>query len=766
MGKKSTALALSQRKTLPAVNEAASLRDLWIGTAEFAELAGIDERNARKAAFRSLNGHIWHGTTLEVRAIDGCGGKGGKAYQVYVPSLPADLRATWQKRNPSALESPTAEAVALPAPAVIDTGIAARVAERDWKLAIIAPALVFEKGSQGRAEVLRDIASRTHRDVNGKLATYSIDTLRDWCAIAKAGDHSLLARPRRTDAGALRCLINRTWDKACPLPSTEKQRIADNIRTHIRGLWRECGRGEKKIASLASSKLLELSKAAGWHDATLPLCAVGLHVVRAESAVRLVAIKDKDAKKWFNNYIPRIHRSRDGLRPMDIVIGDVHPVDILLTREDGSEATARMIAWLDLATNDIFYSLVLLQRGKGITQAHITRSFVDMVQAWGLPRWLYFDNGKEYEGRELIEGFLALQGLVEGFHAFMIGAQEIDAALGMDEVAEAPPPVTRAKPYNAPAKAIEGMFSALEKFLAMIPGHIGGDRMRKKTHNVGKAPKPFPGTWDEFGMAIADAVAFYRNEPQRGTMGGKSVNDRRREAIAAGWQPVTAHRSVMLFAFARVERVRVHTGGIQLGGEWFQDDVLVPIIGEMIEVRYAAWDGDSALWIDPNGRPVLIGKAAYFHPMDRAGAKEQGRLVGLQNEAMRALAANVPKVDLLAEMARNNAAMPPPPETPPGTPVTLAGEAGHIVKVIEEGMRKPSVPARKLPPLAILHPKTGEVLAPAQREPEPAAAPLDLFALPPPKRPKADASGNAPAFDLYQLLANTPSINSDENEQE
>ena len=236
---------------------------IWIGTAALALLAGIIERNAREAVFRCLNGGTWRGTKLEVRVVEGAGGKGNKALQEYVPSLPADLRATWQKLNPSALESPTAEAVALPAPAVIDTGIAARVAERDWKLAIIAPALVFEKGSQGRAEVLRDIASRTHRDVNGKLATYSIDTLRDWCAIAKAGDHSLLARPRRTDAGALRCLINRTWDKACPLPSTEKQRIADNIRTHIRGLWRECGRGEKKIASLASSKLLELSKAAG-----------------------------------------------------------------------------------------------------------------------------------------------------------------------------------------------------------------------------------------------------------------------------------------------------------------------------------------------------------------------------------------------------------------------------------------------------------------------------------------------------------------------
>jgi len=335
-------------------------------------------------------------------------------------------------RNSGALTAQIVPALALPAPAIIDQNIASRVAEREWKLAIIAPALVFKKGTKGRAETLRDIADRKHRDIHGKTVTYSIDTLRDWCALVEANDHGNLARPRRRDAGKRRNFVNRIWDKACPLPDTEKLRLADEIRAYLKGLWKECGKGEKKITSLGTTKLLELSLAAGWQGATLDACTVGLHAVRAERNCGLLSIKEKDAKKWFNHFIPRIHRTRPD-KPMDIVIGDVHPVDILVLRNDGSEATARMIAWLDLATNDFFYSLVLLPKGKGITQAHITRSFVDLVQAWGLPSCLYFDNGTEYEGCELIDGFRALQGLVEGFHAFMIGASEIDTALGIDK---------------------------------------------------------------------------------------------------------------------------------------------------------------------------------------------------------------------------------------------------------------------------------------------------------------------------------------------
>lgn len=738
-----------------------SVAHLWITTEELSEIAGISRQKSHEAMLRCLNGGTWRKHRLEVRTAEGEGGQGGKSLQVYIPSLPANLLAIWHKRHPGALDTPKAEPIALPAPATIDAGIGARIAERHWKLSIVAPALAYKKGSRGRAAMLREIAATPHPGLNGSRKKIAISTLRAWVAEIDRGNEKALARPARVDRGRHRGFVNQRWDKACPLPEPEKRRIASEIEAYICGLWGEGANSERKINSLASTRLAELSRAAGWQNATPDLCAPGLYLVRLHRGHRLVATQKKDAKAFHDHFTPRIHRSREGLKPLDIVIGDVHPDDIPIPRRDGSSATARVIAWLDLATNCFYYTLVLLPKGRGITQAHIVQSFVDMVREWGLPRALYLDNGSEYKFGPWIEGFRKLQGLVEAWHSFqfhLCGAAEIDALTGEGEDAPGPlPAVTRARPYNAPAKAIEGMFAALSKFTAMIEGYIGGDRMRKRTHKLGAAPKPFPGTWDEYQDNYAEAVAFYHNEKQGGTMEGKSPNERLGEAIGAGWRPIKVGPEILLAAFADKVRVRVHTGGIQPGaGEtcWYFDDALIPVIGQMIEVQFAKWDDRFALWIDATGKYVLIPKAAAYHPMDRAGAIEQGRRAGLQNAEIRRLKETAPRLDLMAEVARHNAALPPRPQTPAGVPIMLDGEMQRTAKAIEAGKNLPAAAVKRLAPGEYVdgHGEIRSIFPPAP-PPAPAAPGIPhiadfLAGRVPPKTPKPDASADAPGLDV------------------
>ncbi len=769
MASNTAELVASKPATLPGPVETLNHDGLWIGSRELASIAHIIDRNAREALFRALNNHAWRGASLEVRAIEGAGGRAGKALQVYVPSLPAALRAIWHKRNPGALKAPAIAPIEAAAPTAIDVGIGGRVAEMKWKLAIVAPALMHPRGTRARAAVLADIASREHPGLNGTPVQIAVDTMRDWLAKVEGGNEKALARPRRADAGKRRYFVNAKWDKTCPLPDTAKRPIADAIEGFIRGLWREATNSEGKVNALASAELQGLSRAAGWHDA--PLIRPGLHLVRRLSPSRLVGIKEKDAKRFHDQYTPRIHRRRPDY-PMDIVIGDVHPVDVLLTREDGTEGTARMIAWLDLANNDLFYTLVLLQKGKGITQAHIAASFVDMVQAWGLPRTLYLDNGSEYQWAEMIAGFEKLQGLCEGFRVFIAGTEDIDAAAGIEgdsaATEQAPRATVRAKPYNAQAKAIEGVFSALEKFIALIPGYIGGNRMKKKTHNVGKKPAPFPGSFEDFEQgAFAEAVAFYRNEPQRGTMGGKSPNERKRAAIAAGWKPgASVPRESFLFAFAKPYQVRVHPGGIQIEAEWFNCDELIPEMGSKIDVWYAKWDGSFALWITPDGTAVLIQRETDYHPLDIAGAKEQSRRAGIQTANVRRLAAISPHVDTVAAMARYNAALPLPPETPAGPEIKLEPEARALMDAIQEGADTVTAPPGKLPHLTYREDKTGEVVHPARIAPAPDAERFDIWDTPPPQKTKTDASADAPVFDFLAELVKNPPLNDQAKETE
>jgi hypothetical protein len=811
---KSAGSAISRIGTAEAGNDctASGREGLWISTKDLAELAEISQRAASDAALRGLNEKLWRGALLEVMTKKGGRGPGRKALQVYVPSLPKVLRDRWIDQNPGILDpipSPAA-AIDAPIPVKLDAGLADRIIAMNWKADIVTPALIWPKGSHQRAAALADIAAREHRAPNGKTRRFAVDTLRDWIAKVEGDTPASLARKHRADAGGRRWLICRQWDHACPLPAPTKTRIAEEVETYIRSLWRSWG-SARKINSLASTKLQELGRAAGWHDA--PLIAPGLYLVRRHSEMRMVNIRDNDAKKFFDIFTPRIHRSRDSLKPMEIVVGDVTPINIPLLRDDGTLVYPRMIAWLDWATGDSYYSIVVPGKGSGVTQAHVTASFVDMCMAWGLPERLYLDNGSEFKWEVMEKAFAELQGLVGAFRAFIVSVNEIASVIDDEEAdaqtetatprnaitgslpsperllpaptdpekrlpaiagatstavtAAARDPTTHAKPHNAPAKPVEGMFSALEKFLAAIPGYVGGNRMRKKTQNVGKAPKPFPGNLQQYEAAIAQAVAFYRNEQQRGTMGNKSPNQRKQEAFAAGWCPVRVDRETFLYAFSDVRKARVQNGGIEVDGSWFDHDKLLPLRTTIIEYRYAKWDGQHVLWRAPEGDWIIINKVRLYHPMDTAGAVEQGRMVKVQREHIKLLADSAPVLDQVAEMARHNAALQPPPETPAGMTIKLAGEAGKAVEVIRTAAKTPAR-VEKLPPLAIKHPKTGEIMEPQPPSERATVEPAipDIRSVPPPEKKKPDASANAPGFDIYALLTQQPPLNHQAKETE
>ncbi|NJM31325.1 MAG: hypothetical protein HC855_15680 [Rhizobiales bacterium] len=78
------------------------------------------------------------------------------------------------------------------------------------------------------------------------------------------------------------------------------------------------------------------------------------HLIQRERDYRRVAIHRRD-NKAYDDAKPRIRRTRDGLLPMDLVFGDVHPIDIPVLRDDKTMAHARLVAFLDIATNRLFY---------------------------------------------------------------------------------------------------------------------------------------------------------------------------------------------------------------------------------------------------------------------------------------------------------------------------------------------------------------------------------------------------------------------------
>ena len=633
---------------------------VWISAEDLARLAGIEDRNARAALASCANGGTWRKHALKVRTKDGGPASAQNPYLVHVDSLPPALAGKYAERvarmRPPA---PVKLGPAIEMPDKIDPKAAKKLAEMEWKLKILAPALEFGEGSPGRAEWLRELAGRAHVGLDGKPKRISLRTLQEWITRIKKGQsvYALLRKDRLDKPD--RNVISRRWDGACPLPLEDKWTIGREIQEHVRGLWAE-GLGWRQVEELASSKLMQVSRAAGWAEATYEQCRVGRTYVEKHSETKLIAVKRKDAKRWHDQYVPRVKRSRGGLRPGDIVVGDVHPVDVIVCRADGSEATYRLIGWLDIATGDLFSTLVLLEKGKGITQAHIAESFAAMVEAWGLPRLLMLDNGSEYSWSELERGFRELAMLARGFKQTMniLVREDDDAAPFMDDpedsIDDRETPILRALPHRPASKPIEGIFAVLERILMQaFPGWIGGDRMNKKTHQMGKAPKPFPGTPEAFEGKFFEALRYWRTR-ERPSWGGRSV-DQVRDTFQrdGGPLPPSMPREALVFALSEELTRKVGTWGVEAGGEWYRSAALLKYTGQKVTIRHAKCAPDYIFMMGEQKMPVLVGRLPVHGYTDGKGARHQTAMNNLLNAHVRELEATTRKVDVLAEMSRH-----------------------------------------------------------------------------------------------------------------
>lgn len=628
---------------------------VWVDAARLAELAGVTEQAIRLGITKCVTGGTWRNHALQVRTKDGGPASARNPYLVHVDSLPPALAGAYYERHAKAVQPVEVKTgPALPMPTTLDPKAARKHAEARWKLEILLPALEFPKGSRARGQAIKDIARVTHTDLAGKRRKIGARTLQEWIQkLEEADDPAVLARKDREEKPE-RTIICRAWDAACPLPHETKLAIAADLRGYVRGLWAKMP-GHTVIEQLASSKLTKACLAAGWAAATYELCRVGRHFVEKHSETRILYIKDKDAKRWSDEFIPRIKRTREGMRPGDLVVGDVHPVDILVRRADGSEATPRLIGWYDLATGDLFCTLVLLDKGKGITQAHIAASFAAMVEEWGLPKALLLDNGSEYSWAELEAGFAALASMAKGFD-FMI--REDDEATPVFEESgdgdERENPIIRAMPYRASSKPIEGIFAVLERtLLRAFPGWIGGDRMNKRTHKVGEAPRSFPGTADDFEAAFFESLRFWRTMERR-SFGGRSVNQVRDAFQRDGGRlPPSVQRAALVAALSESIKRPVTPSGAEIGGLLYRSEALIRHIGETMTFRYAKWSPEYVFYIGEGNSLVQVPLAPVYNYTDGQGARHQALLTKIQNQHVRQLRATTKKVDPLVEMSRH-----------------------------------------------------------------------------------------------------------------
>ncbi|WP_162242031.1 Mu transposase C-terminal domain-containing protein [Methylobacterium sp. Leaf125] len=542
-----------------------------------------------------------------------------------------------------------------------------------WWAQFLRPILSLPKGSRERRAA---ISTRAGVEVCGPQSKWFAPSLRDIeRKVKKAEDHGLkgLMRKRRETKPESRLILTKRWDAATAgLDDALRAEIAREVRQRIRDLWGG-GAAYSVVQRLAGEYLADLTLKAGigaTFAEIMPACELPKGVVEAGRNARRVHQYRTDIKAW-DDQRPRVRLTSAGLAPMELVFGDVHHFDVYVARPDGTLATPKGIAWLDAGTRRVRIDLVLCEPGTAIRNSDVIDSFIHMTQDphWGMPAKLYLDNGSEYGFAEFLPDALKLAGL--DCKDFGRGRALI-----------------RATAYNAAAKGIlEGSFRVIEQtILSAVPGYIGGDRMNSRRANLGKAPSPFNGSFDDFAHDFVGLLAFYNTKRQTGDLAGRSPEQAYAQAVAAGWQRTDVDELALMTAFSMEARRTVQDGKIRIGGEWFYCDELARHTGDSVSVRlpkYLCWPAVPVF----TTKGELIGIALpdpVYSRLDPAGASEAARRKGVARDAIRAEAADLNRIDVKAEMIASGRRQSAPPVPASKGTIELGRDRAEIGRRIME----------------------------------------------------------------------------------
>jgi hypothetical protein len=662
---------------------------VWLDVPTFAALVGLQERGARKALALCHEGGTWRGCKLEVRVAPSGGGPRGLKYQVRADSLPnGDVEAV-------ADLAPSREADARVTSSLVPNTAPRSPAkgnqdEADWHLSVVQQIRRnSDAGTSERATLIRE-AAETLRYPYGKRRGKLVGarTIRNWITAYEAKGIGGLRRKSRSDARKRRVVISRQWDalvEASGVSENDREAIAAELRRRIASLWRSGAPSWPTVQLNALPFLMDLTclaTGAEPDESIRKACMAPRSLIEASNHFQAVAIRRKDAGLSAAIQTPRIRRDRSHLQPMEWVAGDVHHIDIAFRRDDGTLCTVKAVAWLDLATNRTFISPYLMPKGQMIRREHVIESFVAMCSdpSWGVPTCLYVDNGGEYNWGEVVADLCKIKGLtIRSNEDLSIGTEATHRHTGM----------RKSQPYNPQSKVIETLFATLEKVaFSQIPGHIGGDRMKKKTENQGKDPLAYSGTFDDFANSLNTAVNYYHTKTQQGHLNGQSPFDRFRGFVAGGWASTVLNTDELAIVFSREEPRQVRAGGtFSWGGQIYRHDALLGLAGVgSVLVRQPIFGDQTQLYVfDENEMPLCVAEPQAVYGFDDIrGSGEQQRQSAEFNRQIRALEAQTDPIDLQASMADAAKAYGPGPRAPIGGAVSVNSGFREMARMARE----------------------------------------------------------------------------------
>ena len=358
---------------------------------------------------------------------------------------------------------------------------------------------------------------------------------------------------------------------------------------------------------------------------------------------------------------PAQTRDRSVFHAMEAVNADGHVFDVFVRFEDGTIGRPCMIGF-----QDVYSGMVLSHRiSRSENKETVRLAICDMVESWGIPDHVYFDNGRAFMSKWITGGMT---------HRFRFKIKDEDPQgvliqLGVE--------VHNTTPYHGQAKPIERAWRDMADRISRHPAMAGaftGNRPDAKPEDYRSRAIPI----DAFRKFVAQDIMRHNTRCDRNsqTARGRSFGEVFEESLARPGVVVRKasplQRQFLLLA-GEGKTARRGNGEIHLAGNRYWSEHLIAHAGRKLMVRFDPENLHGDLFVyTMDGR--FIDRADCIDAVgfnDAEAAREHARLKRQFLKAHR----EVLRLGALLSPAQVAAQIPDPDPTPP-IPMNVAKVVG------------------------------------------------------------------------------------------
>jgi len=305
------------------------------------------------------------------------------------------------------------------------------------------------------------------------------------------------------------------------------------------------------------------------------------HVSTFERAVaklpRFTIIKYRYGEHALEDYLPSMERSKTDIFSNDIWFSDHHIIDVFVKSSTGKRIKR---LWLTVFFDARSNKVISFTAREAYPDADVIKQTLRKgIEECGVPKELYFDNGKDYRSKAFNPDI----------------SLSLASKLGIKMI--------YAKPYHGQAKTVERFFKTFEeRFCKLFPTYTGKDAKNRpecmKISNdkiLALAPEK-----DDFIAHLNAYIQDYNNTVSKGADMENSTPNEIYQKYLHELRKMPDCAEVFLL-FGKTEKRTVHKNGITVFNNTYWGDGLIPHFGNEVNVCFDQMNLSRAYVYDNKG---------------------------------------------------------------------------------------------------------------------------------------------------------------------